>query len=84
MSCKVDLSGLAFVRDSLLFCETFYPWTFCPTETHKCLLTLLPLRQLLLIMNFYLNLVGDLAYHVKKMRQKNEHFTESVIMQWFV
>jgi serine/threonine protein kinase len=29
-------------------------------------------------------LVGDLAYHVKKMRQKNEHFSEPVIMQWFV
>ena len=28
--------------------------------------------------------MGDLAYHVKKMRQKNEHFTEDVIMQWFV
>ncbi len=37
-----------------------------------------------LITNFYLHKVGDLAYHVKKMRQKNEHFTESVIMQWFV
>ena len=28
--------------------------------------------------------MGDLAYHVKKMRQKNEHFSEKLIMQWFV
>lgn len=28
--------------------------------------------------------VGDLAYHVKKMRQKGEHFSEDLIMQWFV
>ena len=25
-----------------------------------------------------------MAYHVKKMRQKNEHFSEKLIMQWFV
>ena len=29
-------------------------------------------------------IVGDLAYHVKKMRQKGEHFPEETIMQWFV
>ena len=28
--------------------------------------------------------MGDLAYHVKKMRQKKENFTEETIMQWFV
>lgn len=28
--------------------------------------------------------MGDLAYHVKKMRQKGEHFSENTIMQWFV
>jgi len=38
--------------------------------------------ELIIIMEFCE--MGDLAYHVKKMRQKNEHFSESVIMQWFV
>ena len=28
--------------------------------------------------------MGDLAYHVKKMRLKSEHFGEETIMQWFV
>ena len=28
--------------------------------------------------------MGDIAYHVKKMAQKKEHFTEETIMQWFV
>lgn len=28
--------------------------------------------------------VGDLAYQVKKMRQKGSHFSETTVMQWFV
>ena len=28
--------------------------------------------------------MGDLAYHVKKMRLKSEHFGGETIMQWFV
>ena len=38
--------------------------------------------ELIIIMEFCE--MGDLAYHVKKMRQKNEFFSETVIMQWFV
>ena len=38
--------------------------------------------ELIIIMEFCE--MGDLAYHVKKMRQKKENFTEETIMQWFV
>ena len=34
--------------------------------------------ELIIIMEFCE--MGDLAYHVKKMRQKGEHFTEETIM----
>lgn len=29
-------------------------------------------------------IVGDLAYHVKKKRSKNETFSETEIMNWFL
>ena len=38
--------------------------------------------ELIIIMEFCD--MGDLAYHVKKMRLKGEHFPEELIMQWFV
>jgi len=28
--------------------------------------------------------MGDLAFHVKKKRQKEDHFSETEIMNWFV
>ena len=30
------------------------------------------------------HIVGDLAYHVKKKRAKDDHFSEIEIMNWFV
>lgn len=33
---------------------------------------------------FLSKIVGDLAYHVKKMRSKGENFSENNVMQWFV
>lgn len=28
--------------------------------------------------------MGDLAYHIKKRKEKNDYFSEEVIMNWFV
>ena len=38
--------------------------------------------ELIIIMEFCET--GDLAYAVKKSRTKNEHFSETNVMQWFV
>lgn len=27
---------------------------------------------------------GDLAYHIKKMREKKQHFTEELVLNWFL
>ena len=36
--------------------------------------------------NFYFNIkiVGDLSFHIKRKLNKNEHFTEQEIFNWFV
>ena len=43
---------------------------FCESKYKKSWLTII----------FCSFIVGDLAYHVKKMRQKGEHFKEEIIM----
>lgn len=38
----------------------------------------------IILINFILVLVGDLAFHIKRRRAKGEYISEIEIMNWFV